>query len=57
MLHLFPPQPLLENLSKVNILPLVNVSVKDAGEYICKAENSVGQTTHSAWLEVLSGKP
>uniref|UniRef100_A0A8C1ZIA1 Fibroblast growth factor receptor n=1 Tax=Cyprinus carpio TaxID=7962 RepID=A0A8C1ZIA1_CYPCA len=26
MLHLFPPQPLLENLSKVNILPLVNVS-------------------------------
>uniref|UniRef100_A0A8C1X9H1 Fibroblast growth factor receptor 4 n=1 Tax=Cyprinus carpio TaxID=7962 RepID=A0A8C1X9H1_CYPCA len=46
--------PLLENLSKVNILPLVNVSVEDAGEYVCKAENSVGQTTQSAWVKVLS---
>ncbi|KTG44199.1 hypothetical protein cypCar_00005869, partial [Cyprinus carpio] len=46
--------PLLENLSKVNILPLVNVTMEDAGEYICKAENSVGQITHSAWVEVLS---
>ncbi|KTF83659.1 hypothetical protein cypCar_00024891, partial [Cyprinus carpio] len=46
--------PLLENLSKVNILPLVNVSVEDAGEYVCKAENSVGQTTRSAWVKVLS---
>lgn len=57
MLHLFPLQPLLENLSKVNILPLVNVTMEDAGEYVCKAENSVGQSTLSAWLEVLSGKP
>lgn len=57
MLHLFPPQPLLENLSKVNILPLVNVTVEDAGEYVCKADNSVGQASHFAWVEVLSGKP
>lgn len=57
MLHLFPLQPLLENLSKVNILPLVNVTVEDAGEYVCKAENSVGQIARSAWVEVLSGKP
>lgn len=52
---LFPLQPLLENTSKVNILPLVNVSLKDAGEYVCKVENSVGQSSRSAWVEVLPG--
>ncbi len=57
MLHLFPLQPLLENLSKVNILPLLNVTVEDAGVYVCKAENSVGQIARSAWVKVLSGKP
>uniref|UniRef100_UPI003D9C91A6 fibroblast growth factor receptor 4 precursor n=1 Tax=Danio rerio TaxID=7955 RepID=UPI003D9C91A6 len=46
--------PLLENLSKVNIFPLVNISLEDAGEYVCKAENSAGQATRSAWVEVLS---
>ncbi|KAI7795993.1 fibroblast growth factor receptor 4 isoform X1 [Triplophysa rosa] len=46
--------PLLENTSKVNILPLVNVSSENAGEYVCKAENSVGQASRSAWVEVLS---
>lgn len=56
MLHLFPLQPLLENLSKVNIFPLVNITLEDAGEYVCKAENSAGQATRSAWVEVLSGK-
>ncbi|XP_051960001.1 fibroblast growth factor receptor 4 [Xyrauchen texanus] len=45
--------PLLENISKVNILPLINVSLEDAGEYVCKAENSVGQSSRSAWLKVL----
>ncbi len=57
MLYLFPLQPLLENLSKVNILPLLNVTVEDAGEYVCKAENSDGQIARSAWVKVLSGKP
>ncbi|TRY57851.1 hypothetical protein DNTS_017650 [Danionella cerebrum] len=46
--------PLLDDLSKVNILPLVNISLEDAGEYVCKAENSVGQTVRSAWVHVLS---
>ncbi|XP_051955369.1 fibroblast growth factor receptor 4-like isoform X2 [Xyrauchen texanus] len=46
--------PLLENISNVNILPLVNASLEDAGEYICKAENSVGQSARSAWVDVLS---
>ncbi|XP_056586921.1 fibroblast growth factor receptor 4 isoform X2 [Triplophysa dalaica] len=46
--------PLLENTSKVNILPLVNVSSENAGEYVCKAENSAGQASRSAWVEVLS---
>uniref|UniRef100_A0A672RY12 Fibroblast growth factor receptor 4 n=1 Tax=Sinocyclocheilus grahami TaxID=75366 RepID=A0A672RY12_SINGR len=31
--------------------------MEDAGEYVCKVENSVGQIARSAWVEVLSGKP
>ncbi|KAJ8385406.1 hypothetical protein AAFF_G00189320 [Aldrovandia affinis] len=45
--------PLLKNVSKVNILPLTNITLEDAGEYICRAENSVLQSTQSAWLHVL----
>lgn len=49
-------QPLQSNGSKVYMLNLHNVTVEDAGEYICMAENPTGQTMQSAWLEVLPGK-
>ncbi|XP_068186814.1 fibroblast growth factor receptor 4 [Antennarius striatus] len=45
--------------SKINVLHLSNVSLEDAGEYICLAENTHGgqavQAMQSAWLEVLPG--
>lgn len=47
-------------MSKVNTLHLSNISLEDAGEYICVAENSHAgqavQAMQSAWLEVLPGK-
>lgn len=49
-------QPLQSNASKVYVLNLHNVTVEDAGEYICMAQNPTGQTMQSAWLEVLPGK-
>lgn len=49
-------QPLQSNASKVYTLNLHNVTMEDAGEYICMAENPTGQTVQSAWLEVLPGK-
>uniref|UniRef100_A0A4W4H6V5 Fibroblast growth factor receptor 4 n=1 Tax=Electrophorus electricus TaxID=8005 RepID=A0A4W4H6V5_ELEEL len=52
--HLKALTPLQKNISKVNTLALVNVSLEDAGEYICMAENAAGQTSRSAWVEVLS---
>ncbi|KAJ8348441.1 hypothetical protein SKAU_G00270300 [Synaphobranchus kaupii] len=51
--HLRALTPLLSNISKVNVLPLTNVTLEDAGEYICWAENSALQSTQSAWLHVL----
>ncbi|XP_072230353.1 fibroblast growth factor receptor 4 [Leuresthes tenuis] len=57
-----PPQikaltPLQTNGSKVNTLHLSNITLEDAGEYICMAESThAGQTIQamqSAWLEVL----
>lgn len=53
----FPLQPLLDNVFKVNVLPLVNVTLEDAGEYICMVKNSAGWTSNSAWVEVLTGEP
>ncbi|XP_063058806.1 fibroblast growth factor receptor 4 [Engraulis encrasicolus] len=44
------------NVSKVNVLPLYNVSLESAGEYACRAETSSGQHTQSAWLQVYPGK-
>lgn len=49
-------QPMQSNASKVYMLNLHNVTMEDAGEYICMAENPTGQMMQSAWLEVLPGK-
>lgn len=49
-------QPLQSNASKVYTLNLHNVTMEDAGEYVCMAENPTGQTMQSAWLEVLPGR-
>uniref|UniRef100_A0AAQ5YC58 Fibroblast growth factor receptor n=1 Tax=Amphiprion ocellaris TaxID=80972 RepID=A0AAQ5YC58_AMPOC len=50
---------LQSNGSKVNMLHLSNITLEDAGEYICMAESiHAGQTVQamqSAWLEVLPG--
>lgn len=52
-------QPLQNNGSKVNTLHLTNVSLEDAGEYICLAQSvHSGQTVQameSAWVHVLPG--
>ncbi|KAK3523691.1 hypothetical protein QTP70_008628 [Hemibagrus guttatus] len=45
--------PLQDNITKVNVLPLVNITLEDAGEYICMVKNSAGWTSNSAWVEVL----
>lgn len=53
-------QALQSNASKVNTLDLSNITLEDAGEYICMAENAhAGRTVQamqSAWLEVLPGE-
>lgn len=49
-------QPLQSNASKVYVLNLHNITVEDAGEYMCMAESPTGQTIQSAWLVVLPGK-
>ncbi|XP_060747434.1 fibroblast growth factor receptor 4 isoform X1 [Tachysurus vachellii] len=49
-----PITPLQDNISKVNVLSLVNVTLEDAGEYMCLAKNSAGWTSNSAWVEVLT---
>uniref|UniRef100_A0A6Q2Y2U0 Fibroblast growth factor receptor 4 n=1 Tax=Esox lucius TaxID=8010 RepID=A0A6Q2Y2U0_ESOLU len=51
---------LQSNISKVNTLSLDNVSLEDAGEYICMAETDTHarhqtQSMQSAWLQVLPG--
>uniref|UniRef100_A0A673BSV5 Fibroblast growth factor receptor 4 n=1 Tax=Sphaeramia orbicularis TaxID=375764 RepID=A0A673BSV5_9TELE len=56
-LHLRALTALQSNASKVYTLHLTNISVEDAGEYLCMAESvHSGQTLQamqSAWLEVL----
>lgn len=53
-------QPLQTNTSKLNTLHLTNITLQDAGEYICMAESThAGQTVQamqSAWLDVLPGE-
>ncbi|KAL6098404.1 fgfr4 [Pungitius sinensis] len=50
---------LQSNGSKVNTLHLSNISLEDAGEYICLAEGThegqMVQAMQSAWLQVLQG--
>ena len=56
---LFSMQPLQINASKVSTLHLSNITLEDAGEYLCMAEGShAGQTVQAmqaAWLDVLPG--
>ncbi|XP_037125653.1 fibroblast growth factor receptor 4 isoform X1 [Syngnathus acus] len=58
-LGLRPLTPLQRNASKVNTLHLSNISLDDAGEYICMAESKhkgkTVQAMQSAWLQVLPG--
>ncbi|XP_042557350.1 fibroblast growth factor receptor 2 isoform X10 [Dipodomys merriami] len=41
------------NNSNAEVLDLFNVTEADAGEYICKVSNYIGQANQSAWLTVL----
>ncbi|XP_054456549.1 fibroblast growth factor receptor 2 isoform X4 [Anoplopoma fimbria] len=41
------------NSSDVEMLTLTNVTEKDAGEYICKVSNYIGQASQSGWLTVI----
>ncbi|XP_074502751.1 fibroblast growth factor receptor 2 isoform X3 [Sebastes fasciatus] len=41
------------NSSDVEMLTLTNVTEKDAGEYICKVSNYIGEASQSGWLTVM----
>lgn len=43
------------NSSDVEILTLNNVTEEDAGEYICKVSNYIGEASQSGWLTVIPG--
>ncbi|XP_069045134.1 fibroblast growth factor receptor 2 isoform X7 [Lepisosteus oculatus] len=45
------------NSSDVEVLTLRNVTEEDAGEYICKVSNYIGEVNQSGWLTVLSADP
>lgn len=45
------------NSSDVEILSLTNVTEEDAGEYICKVSNYIGEARQSGWLTVIPGNP
>ncbi|XP_005742434.1 fibroblast growth factor receptor 2 isoform X4 [Pundamilia nyererei] len=42
------------NSSDVEVLTLTNVTEEDAGEYICKASNYIGEVSQSGWLTVIT---
>uniref|UniRef100_A0A8C6WX84 Fibroblast growth factor receptor n=1 Tax=Neogobius melanostomus TaxID=47308 RepID=A0A8C6WX84_9GOBI len=44
------------NSTDVEFLTLTNVTEKDAGEYICKVSNYIGEANQSGWLTVMPGK-
>ncbi|XP_026164401.1 fibroblast growth factor receptor 2 isoform X4 [Mastacembelus armatus] len=41
------------NSSDVEVLTLTNVTEDDAGEYICKVSNYIGEASQSGWLTVI----
>ncbi|XP_068054336.1 fibroblast growth factor receptor 2 isoform X6 [Anomalospiza imberbis] len=41
------------NSSNAEVLTLFNVTEADAGEYVCKVSNYIGEANQSAWLSVL----
>ncbi|XP_007432608.1 fibroblast growth factor receptor 2 isoform X1 [Python bivittatus] len=44
------------NSSNAEVLKLYNVTEEDAGEYICKVSNYIGEANQSAWLMVQPDK-
>uniref|UniRef100_A0A8C9R4A4 Fibroblast growth factor receptor n=1 Tax=Scleropages formosus TaxID=113540 RepID=A0A8C9R4A4_SCLFO len=44
------------NSSDVEVLTLYNVTEEDAGEYICKVSNYIGEVSQSGWLTVISAE-
>ncbi|CAI5653572.1 unnamed protein product [Oreochromis niloticus] len=42
------------NSSDVEVLTLTNVTEQDAGEYVCKASNYIGEVSQSGWLTVIT---
>uniref|UniRef100_A0A3Q0RKC5 Fibroblast growth factor receptor n=1 Tax=Amphilophus citrinellus TaxID=61819 RepID=A0A3Q0RKC5_AMPCI len=42
---------------EMEVLSLRNVTLDDAGEYTCLAENSIGMSHHSAWLTLTWTEP
>ncbi|XP_048362501.1 fibroblast growth factor receptor 2 isoform X9 [Sphaerodactylus townsendi] len=44
------------NSSNAEVLKLYNVTEADAGEYICKVSNYIGEANQSAWLTILPDK-
>ncbi|CAG6017751.1 unnamed protein product [Menidia menidia] len=45
------------NSSDVEILTLTNVTEENAGEYICKVSNYIGDASQSGWLTVIPAAP
>lgn len=45
------------NSTDMETLTLTNVTEGDAGEYICKVSNYIGEVTQSGWLTVDPGNP
>ncbi|KAI3363037.1 hypothetical protein L3Q82_011696 [Scortum barcoo] len=45
------------NSSDVEMLTLTNVTEEDAGEYICKVSNYIGEASQSGWLTVIPAAP
>lgn len=45
------------NSTDMESLILTNVTEEDAGEYICKVSNYIGEVTQSCWLTVIPGNP
>lgn len=55
MLILFDALQSSDTPSDMEFLTITNVTEEDAGEYVCKVSNYMGEVTQSAWLNVIPG--